>query len=279
MKTNEHKTYIGIDVAKDSFDVAIKQTGEFKSFDYNEGAIKQAMGFIAKHDSPMVVLEATGNYEADIVEALHDSKIALAVVNARWIRQFAESTGQLAKTDKIDAHVIADYAKRIEPLPQAATSKALKILQELATRRRQLIKMRTMEAGHAEHFRCKETQQSLHKITRQLDKQIEKIETDILEHIDRDDKFQSKFEIMQTTPGIGEKTAAALLVDLPELGHCNRQQIAALVGVAPMNKDSGKSQGKRRVRGGRSHVRAALFMPAMSCKRRSKILALGGAKT
>ena len=261
---NEHHTHIGIDMAKDAFDAVVLETGEHRAFKTTRGEIARAVRWIAKHDHPMVVMEATGNYEADLVDGLHEAQIDLAVMNPRWIRKFAESFGQLAKTDKIDAALLAEYAKRMQPHPQEPTSKALRTLRELVTRRNQIVRMRTMETGHGEHVRSKEVQRSIQALAKQLDKQQAAIEKEIQEHIDDDPDFKERVELMQTVPGIGQTTATMLAVELPELGQCNRQEIAALVGVAPINRDSGQLKGRRKTRAGRKRVRMGLYMAAVS---------------
>lgn len=261
---NEHNTHIGVDLAKHSFDAVVLETGEHRTFKTTRGEIAKAVRWIAKHARPMVVMEATGNYEADLVDALHEAKVDLAVMNPRWIRKFAESFGQLAKTDKIDATLLAEYAKRMQPHPQESTSKALKTLRELVTRRNQIVQMRTMEVGHREHVRSKKVQRSIRALAKQLDNQQAEIEKEIREHVNDDSDFRGRVKLMQTMPGIGETTAIMLAVELPELGRCNRQEIAALVGVAPINRDSGQLKGRRRTRAGRKKVRTGLYMAAVS---------------
>ncbi len=261
---NEHDTHIGVDLAKHSFDAVVRETGEHRTFKTTRGEIAKAVRWIAKHERPMVVMEATGNYEADLVDVLHEGKIDLAVMNPRWIRKFAESLGQLAKTDKIDATLLAEYAKRMQPHPQEPTSKALKTLRELVTRRNQIVQMRTQESGHREHVRSKQVQRSIRALAKQLDNQQAEIEKIIQEHVNDDPDFKSRVELMQTVPGIGETTAIMLAVELPELGRCNRQEIAALVGVAPINRDSGQLKGRRKTRAGRRKVRTGLYMAAIS---------------
>ncbi len=258
------KTHIGIDIAKRSFDLAIRPSGCAQSFPMTNAGIARAVRLIARHDAPKVVLEATGRYQAALVDALHEAKIDLAVINPRWVRDFARASGQLAKTDRIDAAVLAEYAERMDPHPQLPTSKALQTLRALTTRRHQLIRMQTMERNHAEAVDQPDVLASVAQIAEQLDRQIQAVESRIGEHIDSEPAFQHKAQLMQTVPGIGETTACLLVAELPELGHCNRQQIAALVGVAPINRDSGPAQRSRPTRDGRKSVRTALYMAAVS---------------
>jgi len=258
------QTHIGIDIAKRSFDLAVRQTGQVRSFPMTSAGIARALRLLGRHDAPMVVLEATGRYQAELVNALHEAAVSLAVVNPRWVRDFARASGQLAKTDRIDAAILAEYAERMEPHPQPPTSKALQILRELTTRRHQLVRMQTMQRNHAEAVTNPDVLQSVQELSEQIDRQLETIEQQIRRHIDAEPEFQHKAQLMQTVPGIGETTAYLLAAELPELGQCNRQQIAALVGVAPINRDSGTAQGKRITRDGRKHVRTALYMAAVS---------------
>jgi transposase len=258
------ETYIGIDIAKRSFDLAIRTSDCSRSFPMTSVGIARAVRLVSRQNAPMVVLEATGRYQAALVDALHEAGIRLAVINPRWVRDFARASGQLAKTDKIDAAVLAEYAERMEPHPQQPTSKALQTLRALTTRRHQLVRLQTMERNHAEAVDDPDVLASVAQIVEQLDSQIEVVETRIREHVDSEPEFQHKAQLMQTVPGIGETTACLLAAELPELGRCNRQQIAALAGVAPINRDSGGAQGRRPVRDGRKAVRTALYMAAVS---------------
>jgi len=266
------KTHVGIDIAKSSFDLAIDQSSYARSFPMTPAGIRKAVAMVHKHDTPMVVIEATGRYQADLVDALHEAKIDLAVINPRWVRDFAKASGQLAKTDKIDAAVLAQYAAKMEPNPQPPTSKALKILRALTTRRHQLVRMQTMECNHAEAVDNLDVLNSLDKLNEQLACQLEAVEARIRECIDAEPEFQHRVKLMQTVPGIGETTAYLLAAELPELGHCNRQQIAALVGVAPINHDSGPNKGKRSIRDGRKSVRTGLYMAAVSASQHNPSL-------
>lgn len=265
-------SHIGIDVAKRSFDLAVGQTGQTYCLGMTSAGFAKAIKIIRKHQSPMVVLEATGRYQADLVDALHRASIPLAVINPRWVRDFARASGQLAKTDKIDAAVLAQYAERMEPRPQPPTSKALQTLRELTTRRHQLIHMRTMQSNQAEAARNPDVLRSVQQLSEHLDRQIEQIEQQIRQAIDAEPEFQHRAQLMQTVPGIGQTTAYLLAAELPELGRCNRQQIAALVGVAPINRDSGTARGKRPTRDGRKHVRSALYMAALSALQYNPVL-------
>ena len=264
---NEHRTHIGIDIAKRSFDAVVYQTGEHRSFQTTPKQIAQAVRWVATHDLPLVVMEATGGYERDVRDALHTAEVDQAVMNPRWTRRFAESKGRLAKTDKIDATMLAEYAERMEPSPQSPSSPALKTLHELVVRRNQLVKMRVMEKGHCEHVRAGSVAESIARLSDLLAAQIDAINVVIEEHIRSEPELQTKVELMQTVPGIGATTAALLLSEMPELGSCNRQQVGALAGVAPMNRDSGSFTGKRSARGGRKQIRTGLYMAALSATR------------
>lgn len=264
---NGHKTHVGVDIAKRSFDAVVYQTGEHRTFESTPPEIAQAVRWIGRHQTPLVVMEATGGYERDVAEALSGAHIDRAIMNPRWTRRFAESQGRLAKTDKIDAAMLAEYAEKMEPAAQQPTLPALQTLHELVTRRNQLVKMRVMERGHCEHVRDDAVGESILRLTQLLTEQIDAMNKTIADHIAREEELQAKVKLMQTVPGVGATTAALLLSEMPELGSCNRQQVGALAGLAPMNRDSGTFSGKRSVRGGRKQVRTGLYMAAVTATR------------
>ena len=220
------------------------------------------------------MIESTGRYQAGLVDALHEVGVDLAVVNPLRVKRFAESLGQLAKTDKIDAAIIAKFAQYFEPRPQAAKSNSRKTLDELTTRRRQLISMRAAEYNRREQARDAWAVESLGRILETLIVEIKAIDEEIHRLIQAEGELATRMKLLKTLPGIGPVIAAMLTIELPELGHCNRQEIAALVGVAPMNCDSGTLRGKRIIRGGRKHVRTGLYMAALSASRHHPVLKL-----
>lgn len=259
-----YNAHIGIDVAKASFDAYVHETGCYKHFEMNKPDIKKAIQWIKKQKPQLLALEATGGYEYFLVAELVAAKIPVAVINPRRIRDFAKSVGQLAKTDKIDASIIARYASVIRPNVSTIVSQQQKKLKSLVARRRQLVNLRSAEKNHKEHVHFTEIQQSIKAVIETLDQEIKKIEEMISDNIYSDPDMQENLEILTSVPGIGDTTAAMLMADLPELGSFNRAQIAAMVGVAPINRDSGTYRGKRMTGSGRRHIRKSLFMAMLS---------------
>lgn len=272
-----HQTFIGIDVSKDSLDVSVLLDNETETENCKISNTKKAIVSlarrIAKYDTPLVVLEATGNYDAETVEVFHERQIATAVVNPRWIRNFAKSMGLLAKTDSIDARVIALFGKRMAPKPTKPQSPLHKRLKALSARRRQLITMKTMERGHRECVREKTVTKSVSRVEKLLLAEIKQIDSGIEKLFDDDEDLKRKMEVMTSVPGVGKVTAAAVLGECPEIGECTKKQIASLAGLAPVNRDSGKWRGRRMIGGGRHHLRKALYMSAVVASRHHPILA------
>jgi transposase len=264
MTQNEPSRHIGIDIAKKHFDVYRPQaTRPHRRYSMTPAGIRTFLRTLKLLQQPMVVMEATGGYERPLVDALHDARIPLAVVNPKWIRDFAQAKGQLAKTDAIDAEVIAEYGRCFTPSPQAPRAKAVRTLSQLATRRSQLIAMRTQEVGHGEHATDPRVQETLEELNLCLQRQIKAIDAEIQSILKRDAELHQRAELIMSVPGVGPVAAAMILAELPELGTLNRQEIASLVGVAPFNRDSGGQSKKRYVRGGRKRVRTTLYMCAV----------------
>ena len=255
---------IGIDVSKDSFDVFIHETSLHKKFEMNKGHIRKAMSWLKKHKPILIVLEATGGYERTLVAELATAKLPVVVSNPRQIRDFAKATGKLAKTDKIDAAVIAHYAAVIMPEVRPLLNKQEQKLSALTSRRKQLVDARAIEKNHKEHAYLPEISASIEAVIQKLTAEIENIEAMITDIISSDPDMQAKIDRISSVPGVGKVTAAVLLADMPELGTLNRRQIAALVGLAPMNRDSGQFRGKRMTGSGRKNVRTALFMTTLA---------------
>lgn len=260
----KHLTNIGIDVSKESFDLFIHETKTHKKFEMSKEHIRKAVSWIKKQKPKLIVLEATGGYERPLVADLVTAKLPVAVINPRYIRDFAKATGQLAKTDKIDASVIAHYAMTIAPKTSTIMTEQQQKLAALTSRRRQLVEARAIEKNHKEHAVHKEIIKSINTVIQNLTAEIEAIELMITDMISQDPNTQNKVDQLTSVPGIGQTTAALLMSDLPELGTLNRRQIAALIGVAPINRDSGQFRGKRMTGAGRKKVRTALFMAMLS---------------
>ena len=263
---------IGIDVAKKSFDVHVLASEQDMQWPNNAKGIRAALKLCQQEQPELIVMEATGGYESLLASTLQAEGFSVAVVNPRRIRDFAKASGQMAKTDTLDARIIARYGATLKPAPTEPMSDNARKLKALVARRHQLVQIHTAENNRTEHVMDKEIKQSLAVMARTIEKQIEKIDKQIKDNIDRQPELKQKAEFLKSVPGIGETTANMLVTELPELGHYNRRQIAALVGVAPMNRDSGMFRGKRMTGGGRRHVRAKLFMPTLVAVQHNPVL-------
>jgi transposase len=264
--------FVGIDVAKQSFDVCLLPQETHQSFPYDQKGLQQLLQQLPTPDSVLVVLEATGGYQRRLVAELASAGYSVAVVNPRQVRDFARAGGILAKTDRIDARVIAQFGLTLRPRPLANYPQKQAQLQELVTRRRQLVELRAAETNRLETTTVKAVRKSIQQVIDLLSKQIERIEKDILALLESDDDWRQKAEILHSVPGVGAVTAATLLADLPELGQLNRQEIVALAGLAPYNRDSGKYRGLRSIWGGRASVRATLYMAALTARRSNPVI-------
>ncbi len=260
-------TYAGIDIAKHGLDLAFEPKRKIQHFDNNAKGIEQCAKLLVQRQTELIVMEPTGGYETALLLGLQAAGLKVAVVNARRIREFARALGQLAKTDKLDAQVIAHYGAVIKPEPQEPLDRQSRTLKALVARRHQLVRMHTAEVNRLEHACDAEVTQSVNTVLEALKGQLETIEQQIAHLIQSQPELTKKTEQLQSTPGIGATTAALLVTELPELGRLNRRQVAALVGVAPINRDSGAYRGKRMTGGGRRDLRARLFMPTLSAIR------------
>ncbi len=256
----------GIDVSKDRLDVHLWPAGQNFSLENNPSGAGELVDRLRPHGVALVVIEATGRYERRVALALMDAGFEVAVVNPRQPRDFAKASGQLAKTDAIDARILAQFGAVIGPRPSERPAENRLVLDELVARRRQLVEMITMEKNRIEHALFMRLRRQIEHVVKALQKQLEQIEAEILKLIDRDDDWRRRFEVLKSTPGIGDATAATLVAELPELGQLNRQAIAALVGVAPMNRDSGRDRGQRHITGGRHSVRRMLYMATLTAR-------------
>jgi transposase len=263
--------YVGIDVAKDSFDVAsclpdqqAGPAGLALSLPNDRPGRQQLLKALHGHSVALIVLEATGGYERSLAADLLADGHSVVVANPRQVRDFAHGIGQLAKTDRLDAQVLAKFAAVVKPRPRPQASPEAVDLAELVTRRRQLSDLKTQESNRLPHARHPHVKRSLKKSLRDLDKQIDELDKLIRQNIDSDDGLRRKDEIVRSFKGVGPGTSAMLLSHLPELGRLNRQQIASLVGVAPWDFQSGKWAGQSHIWGGRGPVRNMLFMAALS---------------
>ena len=256
--------FVGIDVSKDSWDVHVLPSGQCFSLASDRSGHKKILKQLPQPGTCLIVMEATGGYERDLAATLFDAGHQVAIVNPKRGRDFAKAFGLLAKTDRVDARALALFAERMRPRLSQKTPAKQAELDELVARRRQLVEFQTMERNRLEMARQATAIHSLKKHLTLLEKQIKQLNAAIAKLIESDDDWRRTAEIVSSTPGIGDTTAATLIAELPELGQLNRAEIASLVGVAPFNDDSGKFEGRRRIRGGRSTVRTALYMATLS---------------
>jgi transposase len=266
MKVQESFVYVvGVDVSKAKLDIALPN--ELLTIKNNTAAIQQLVDRIAS-DAVIVVMEATGGYENQLVQALHMHGIALAVVNPRRVRDFAKGIGRDAKTDPIDARVIAYYGEIVKPAPQRAKSDDAKKLGALVERRRQLLGLIGQENNRLQQVDDADIKKLIQKSLEMLKKQLKTVDERIAKAIRQPAAGNlRKIEILGSAKGIGPVAISTFLAELPELGELNRNEIAKLVGVAPINNDSGQHAGKRRTMGGRSYVRRVLYMATLTATR------------
>lgn len=262
----EGSCFGGVDVAKGHLDLDLTPRPAPLRVTNDAAGIREAVEYFNRHRPALIVMEASGGYERRLAAELINAGHQVVVANPRQVRDFAKGLGQLAKTDAIDAAILARFAQVVQPKPRPAKTPEASALDELVTRRRQLIGLRTQESNRLEKCQIKPVIKSIEKVLKMLDTQIAAIEELISDQIQSDDGLQAKDEILQSAPGVGPQTSAELLAHLPELGTLNRQQIAALVGVAPWDSKSGKHIGKSFIFGGRACVRDVLYMAALAAK-------------
>lgn len=256
-------TYAGIDVSKSTLDLAIHD-GAVASYPNTEAGVLALLA--ALPPLTLVVLEATGRYHHSVTAALVAAGRPVAVVNPRQVRDFARSTGQLGKTDRLDAALLARFAAVVQPPVRVLPDEATQELADTVARRRQLLEMRVAEQNRLE-IHSKRVRRSIRRTLRMLDAELAALEDDLDDQIRQSPVWQATADLLQSVPGIGPQTARTLIAELPELGHCDRRQIAKLVGVAPHPRDSGAYRGARHCWGGRAAVRAALYMAALTAAR------------
>lgn len=264
MDKQEHTTFIGIDVAKDRLDVHVLPGGKSFFVTRDGKGLGALIRRIRKHDTPLVCLEATGGYEMEVVSALADADLPTVVMNPRQVRDFAKATGRLAKTDRLDAEIIAAFAKAVRPAIRPLPSAAQRRLCALSRRYRQVVDMATAEKIRLTRIREASIRTGIRAHIDVLGLMRKDLEREIRALVQADTGWRHKAQLMQSMPGIGEITAFALLAGLPELGSLQRNPLAALVGVAPLNRDSGAMRGRRMIFGGRKHIRNALYMATIS---------------
>lgn len=254
--------FVGIDVSKATLDVAALPDGETWTVTNDDAGLAQLTPRLVALAPVVVVLEATGGFEMLAALTLAQAGLPVAVVNPRQVRDFAKAMGRLAKTDALDAGILADFAQRIRPEPRPLPDEAALLLEGLLTRRRQIVDMLTAEKNRL-GFARGPIKRDITQHIRWLEKRLADVDGDLQDAVTASPLYQAKAELLRSVPGVGQVTTLTLLATLPELGQLSRHQIAALVGVAPMNRDSGTMRGKRMVWGGRAPVRAVLYMAVL----------------
>ena len=266
---------VGIDVAKGTLDVFVRPTEAHWQVTNDDAGIRGLVAQLREVAPAQIVLEATGGYELAVVGALAAAGLPIVVVNPRAVRDFARATGQLAKTDQLDAGILARFAEQVRPAARPLADAEQQELDALLTRRRQLIEMLTAEKNRLQQVfvvRGARVKRSLTAHIAYLTRELERAETDLGNLVHRSPLWRARDDLLQSAPGVGPVLSFTILAALPELGTLDRKAIAALVGVAPLNRDSGLFRGKRMIHGGRAPVRTALYMGALVATRHNPVI-------
>lgn len=261
-RTADRKQWVGIDVCQKSLDVYIRPSSKVFQVTNDRVGISKLIEILIEIQPELIVLEATGGMEIDAATQLTQAELSVAVINPRQARDFAKATGQLAKTDAIDAKVLAHFADAIRPQVRSISDESSRQLEDLVARRRQLSDMITAEKNRR-RGKTNSVKASIDEHIEWLKQQLKEIESQIKSAIAVNPDWQQKRDLLTSVPGIGEVVAVTLISSLPELGTISHKSISYLVGVAPLNKDSGKFRGKRRIWGGRAKIRSVLYMAAL----------------
>lgn len=270
-KDELEQVYIGIDVSKDSLDAATYSGQKHWHFTNDDTGIGQLIQAIKVLPPTLIVVESTGGYETSVAYALQKAEMACAVVNPREVRDFAKATKKLAKTDMIDALVLAHFAAVIQPVPRLLSDEQAQELEAVLARRRQVVEMLTAEKNRL-HQALRPLKEEIKIHIEFLEKRLQHYDSYLEGRIQESPIQREKYQLLCSVPGVGPVLANTLLINLPELGNLNRRQIAALVGVAPLNHDSGSKRGKRHTWGGRPSVRSALYMAALASTRWNPVI-------
>lgn len=263
---NSGPIFVGLDIAKAAIDIVVRPSGEAWTVANTEAAVVGLVERLGTLGPTLIVCETTGGYERTVVAALAAAAQPIVVLNPRQVRDFARATGQLAKTDRIDAGILALFAERVRPPVRPLASATAQLLDALLTRRRQILEMITAETNRL-GFAPRPLHRGIQQHIRWLQRQLDGVTTELTALIEASPIWQARDALLQSVPGVGRIVSMTLVGELPELGHLSHKQIAALVGVAPLARDSGQWRGKRFVWGGRASVRHVLFLAAM-CGRR-----------
>lgn len=261
------ESFVGIDVSKNTLDLRIEPAGEAMHVAYDDQGIAQVCRRLVEALPTLIVMEATGGLETRLAGELAAKGLPVAVINPRQARDFAKATGQLAKTDRVDAAILCAFARAIRPAVRPLKSADARELDDLVNRRHQLVEIRVQETLRLATASSKAFQKSLKTHIAWLDKRITKLDHDLKDRLQTSDAWKVKDDLLRGIPGVGDVTSMTMLAKCPELGQLNRREIAKLVGVAPLADDSGKHRGKRFIWGGRADVRAVLYMATVAAMR------------
>jgi transposase len=263
--------FIGIDVSKAQLDIAVRPSAEREVISNDEAGIKTLVERMGELRPVLIVLEASGGLERKVTRALASAELPVVVVNPRQVRDFAKATGRLAKTDRIDAAVLALFGEAVRPALRRLPDEVLLELRALIARRRQITEMIVAERNRLSGA-SKAVRKRIDAHIGWLEAEIDRADKDLDQSIGQSPIWQENQDLLKSVPGVGPVISRTLLAELPELGQLNRKQIAALVGVAPLNRDSGTLKGRRTIWGGRAAVRAALYMAALVASRRNSVI-------
>ena len=263
--------YVGIDVSKSQVDVAIRPTGQTWIVSYDENGVQELVSQVVDLSPTLVLLEATGGLELPLVAALAAAALPVVVVNPRQVRNFARATGTLAKTDALDAEALAHFAEAVRPDVRPLRDAETQVLNSLVARRQQVVTMLVSEKNRL-GAAISAVRPRIEAHIAWLEQELEDLDGGLRQTLRQSPVWREKDDLLRSVPGVGQQLSLTLLAHLPELGTLNRRQIASLVGVAPFNRDSGKLRGKRAVWGGRSRVRAALYMGALVGSRHNPVI-------
>jgi len=261
--------FVGIDVSKDRLDVHVRPSGEAFAVARDGEGLDGLAAKLRALAPELVVLEATGGFEAVVAAAVAGAGLPLAVVNPAQVRAFARGTGRLAKTDRLDAALIARFAEQVRPEPRPVASEQAQGLAELVARRRQVVEMIGMEANRRRQARSPKVLRGIERTLAALQTALAELDREIDGQVRGSPAWRAAEDLLTSVPGVGPITARTLIAELPELGRITRRRVAALVGVAPVNRDSGASRGHRAIAGGRRGVRNVLYMAALTAIRRN----------
>ena len=267
----EETRYVGIDVAKSRIDVAVRPTGRGWEVAYDQAGIEELVAELASLEPALVLLEATGGLEVRLVAALASAALPVMVVNPRQVRDFARATGNLAKTDALDAAVLAHFAEAVRPPVRALRDSETQALNALVARRHQVMTMLVSEKNRL-GAATQAVRPRIEAHIGWLKKELHELDAGLRQAVRQSAIWREKEDLLRSVPGVGERVSITLLAFLPELGNLDRRQIAALVGVAPFNRDSGILRGKRSVWGGRARVRSVLYMGALVASRCNRVI-------